>query len=809
MKKVFVLIGILCSLNLFGQKVPKEMKISDDGTRLTLGMNETKGFYDEAKNPVIELTFPSDNFISMLNSTREDIIAKMTVDGVVYDSVGVRIKGLTSRSVEKGKYSFNITVDAFKKQDVKGYETLNLNNGYEDPSFVREILFNHVGRNYGPSLKTNYAQLYINGEYWGPYANVQQLNGEFIREWFASNDGTRWRAINKEWSEGFGGGFPLDTLGGGPSIDTIWGENPFDTLGGQFPIDTFGGEFPNDPNFSLFGEGKSTLNFLGADTAYIPHYQLKKSKKENPWEDLAINTAPLNTLPTDNDLYDNLKNNLDIDKALWFIAHENIFTDSDGYLYKGGMDYYVYWEAETGRLIPLEYDGNSVMVTGEYEMNWTPFYREYDERFPLVNRLLASPELRQRYLAHYRTILADYFTPEYMDMLIDGYANQIRASIGMDTKRIYGPAAFESELLALKNHVRARRDFLLNKVEINSVGLDISQVTTITQSPSSGESTLISAIISGDKAVDKVRLYYGEGLIGTFESIEMSDNGQGNYSAAIPGFTEGKYIRYYVEAIAADNFKTATFSPKGAEHDVFIYRVSTGEVGEPTIVINELVASNDAVVADQDGEFDDWIELYNTTTEAIDLTGYFLTDNALNLDKYDIPEGTIVPAKDYLIIWADEDGIQEGLHANFKLSRSGESLFLVNADTVIIDEVIFDKQTTDIAYARFPNGTGSFETRTPTFNSNNNDGTTGIDELLNNQELVIYPNPASQEIFVQLTNPIENRMDIEVYDVFGRLVLSKSEKADRTTLGVQDLLNGFYFIVVNQTVGQKIVINRA
>lgn len=240
---------------------------------------------------------------------------------------------------------------------------------------------------------------------------------------------------------------------------------------------------------------------------------------------------------------------------------------------------------------------------------------------------------------------------------------------------------------------------------------------------------------------------------------------------------------------------------------VAVFKMITS-IEQNDLVINELMASNDETVADQDGEFDDWIELYNTTSEDLDLTGYFLTDNAQNLDKYDIPEGTIIPANGYLIIWADEDGMQDGLHANFKLSSSGESLFLVNSDTIIIDEVTFDKQTADIAYARFPNGTGSFETRTPTFNSNNNDGATGIKDIINNQKLVVYPNPASQEIFIKLTNPTRNRMDIAIYDVFGRLVLSKSEKADRTTLAVQDLANGFYFVVVNQTVGQKVVISR-
>ena len=739
MKEKLILLLLLVTTISFGQKLPKEMKISEDGTRLQLGGHPTKGFYNEDKMPVIELTFPSNDFLTTLERSQEDILATMVVDGETYDSVGVRIKGLTSRSVVTKKFSLNITLDAFKEQNHKGYETLNLNNGLEDPSFVREILYNHVGRNYGPSLKTNYAQLYVNGEYWGPYTNVQQLNGEFIREWFASNDGTRWRALSKAWREGpgsgpdgdggiidttFGGDIPID--GGDIPIDTIFGGDiPIDTVFGE-PTDTFFGGEPIDTTNgdlfgAIFGAGMSTLNYLGeADSTYYDYYLLKKTKKENPWEDLRRGTEKLNTLPTDNNLYDNLKDYLDIDKALWFIAHENIFMDSDGYITKGGMDYYVYWESETGRLVPLEYDGNSIMEIGFLQTDLSPFYQENNENYPLVNRLLKTPELRQRYLAHYRNILENYYTPAYIGMLIDGYADKIRASLAMDNpKRVYTPEEFENDLIHLKNEIIARRDFLTNHSEINTTGLTINDVTTISQAPISGESVTISASISGDKSIEKVRLYYGEGIIGTFERLDMTGDGQGNFSATIPGFSAGKYVRYYVEAIAGDDAKTATFAPKGAEHDVYVYRVKVGAASEKTVVINEIMASNNTTTADQDGEYDDWIELFNTTNQVIDLTGYFLSDNSQKLDKYDIPEGTIIPANGYLIVWADEDGMQEGLHANFKLSSSGEELFLVNADTLIIDEITFGQQTTDMALARAPNGTGDFELRPATFKTNN------------------------------------------------------------------------------------------
>ena len=91
------------------------------------------------------------------------------------------------------------------------------------------------------------------------------------------------------------------------------------------------------------------------------------------------------------------------------------------------------------------------------------------------------------------------------------------------------------------------------------------------------------------------------------------------------------------------------------------------------LVINELMASNNTTASDQNDEFDDWIELYNNSDKSIDLTGYFLSDKSQNLIKYIFPDSTKIGSNDYLIIWADEDDEQPGLHANFKLSKNGEN----------------------------------------------------------------------------------------------------------------------------------------
>lgn len=130
------------------------------------------------------------------------------------------------------------------------------------------------------------------------------------------------------------------------------------------------------------------------------------------------------------------------------------------------------------------------------------------------------------------------------------------------------------------------------------------------------------------------------------------------------------------------------------------------------LVINEFMADNQSAFMDQDGEFDDWIELYNNTGQTIGLEGYFLSDDSLNITRWTFPD-TIIGAGSYLIIWADDE-VQAGLHANFKISASGEMLVLSSPDTSMIDEVVFSESNTDVSIGRFPNGTGDFRDLVPT-----------------------------------------------------------------------------------------------
>ncbi len=131
------------------------------------------------------------------------------------------------------------------------------------------------------------------------------------------------------------------------------------------------------------------------------------------------------------------------------------------------------------------------------------------------------------------------------------------------------------------------------------------------------------------------------------------------------------------------------------------------------LVINELMASNSSNIRDPQNQYDDWIEIHNFGIDSIDVGGMYLTDNMTIPTKWRIPDNkpslTRIPAGGYLLIWADNDTADAGLHTNFKLNTDGEEIGLFDSDGItLIDRIIYPTQTTDISYGRFPDAGDDF-----------------------------------------------------------------------------------------------------
>lgn len=225
---------------------------------------------------------------------------------------------------------------------------------------------------------------------------------------------------------------------------------------------------------------------------------------------------------------------------------------------------------------------------------------------------------------------------------------------------------------------------------------------------------------------------------------------------------------------------------------------------QSSVVINEFMASNQTYVTDENDEYEDWIELYNNSNSAVNLGGWFLTDNPDNLSKWEFPTNTSIAAHGYLIVWADEDSSQGPLHANFKLSASGEVLMLINSSGSVLQDITFGQQEADKGYARTPNGTGNFVIKNPTFKANNDTGISAVGDVQQPDLLAIFPNPVSEDKVV-LRSEKPGTQTVAMYDQLGRLCLQTSF-FQQTTWDLSKFPAGFYFVKSNT--GQQVLVKQ-
>lgn len=129
-----------------------------------------------------------------------------------------------------------------------------------------------------------------------------------------------------------------------------------------------------------------------------------------------------------------------------------------------------------------------------------------------------------------------------------------------------------------------------------------------------------------------------------------------------------------------------------------------------TIRINEIMASNSEGISDEFGEQDDWFEIYNYGDEDVILNGLYFTDSENESLKwqFDATETVSLPPGEFKLFWADGTPEQGTFHTNFKLSADGEYVGVFTEEGTLIDQVKFEKQTTDVSFGRFPDGAPSF-----------------------------------------------------------------------------------------------------
>lgn len=633
---------------------------------------KTGGLFDPTHLRGITLTFSNSSWANLLATARTsggNMPSGLALDnGTVLTNVGARYKGNTSYTLGGAKKSINLDIN-YTNQDARlmGYRAVNLNNAAGDESLMREPVYFNIMREYAPSPHGAWASVWINGANWGVYSMVDQLNNDLLDEWFTGHEGDRWRAPNMA-----GGGGP----GGG-------------------------------------GSGSSAFGYLGTNVASYRSYYELKSDDTNAWTRLVNAIVTLNSADATN-LRDTAEQVFAVDRWLWFLAVENVFVDDDSYWNKGA-DYAFYYEPESGRIHPVEHDGNESFTSAQgLTYTLSPVQGATSTTRPLLYRFLSNNDLRQRYLAHMRTVLEERFNPAYLTPKINEYHRLIATALVADPKKNFTMAAYTNEVTALKQYITNRYNYLKTNGELTPLPPVIQAVSGPTNRPAPTEIPTITANVqpAGTNGISSVWLYWRDKPYGRFSSTAMLDDGahgdgasgDGVFGASTTNYPAGHKIHYYVEARSANSKQAAAFSPARAEQETYSYRVALTYASNSPVVINEWMADNVSTLADPQGDFDDWIELRNVTDQALDLGGRYLSDEPNNPRKWQFPTGTVIPADGYLLVWADEDGKDTpGLHASFKLSAGGEQIFLTDTDAngnAVLDFVEFGPQATDRSYGR-------------------------------------------------------------------------------------------------------------
>ena len=750
MKKIYTLASILfLYLNAYAQST----------------LPVYNAFFNQDEVIAVHIEMPADSLNLMLNNpngigSSHYFLAKFIFESSVLkdtmENVGFRLRGNTSLNADKKsfKVSFNEYVPGRHLLDQK---KMNLNGEHNDPSLIRRKLSHDLLRTLGlPSIRTSHARLYINGNYYGVYANTEQVDKEFLDNYFGDDNGNLYKCT-----------WPAD-------LDYI----------------------SNNPDSYKLEDGGDRV------------YDLKTNNSTDDYTNLANFISTINNTSASN-MYCALESIFNSDDYLKYLAFDIITSNWDGY-YGNMNNYYLYENPSDGRMAFFPFDlDNTWGINWISSVDWTerdPFSWQLSGSRPLVSALMNNAIWKEQFenylheisdvienefdlptrIADLIALIGPYVEDDPLYPLDYGFSyndflNSASATTGAQHVD-YGLVSYmDKRRNTITSQISADTDnFYVNHTRDNYPELDSIRFRVFVDgNPDQVQINLtlngstVQQLILYDDGMHKDRLS-GDGLYAN--SLDITD---GSITS----------IDYTSSAIKNGVVKTEPCNPISLDLSV----------SDIPLFINELMASNTTAIADDFGEFDDWFEIYNGSNVGIDLSNIYASDDIDNPGKFKLPSITLA-SNDFLCIWADENGSQGPAHANFKLNAAGEAVFLhenTGTNFRLIDQIIFGPMATDESLGRESDGNPNWQvfsigTSTPC-ESNNLDSIEPIDK----DEIKAFPNPSITGFF-QLSSPI----DFQIFDAQGRMV-STAENSNIIDLSSNE--KGLYILRSEDSVIKLIV----
>jgi hypothetical protein len=726
-------------------------------------------FYDTGKIQRIEIFFSQNNWDLMLDTSKSGadgyvMASAVYVNGIKFDSAGVKYKGNSSYDSSFKKNPIHIELNTYKDQHYEGFTDIKLGNGYADPSMIREVLGYRILSDYLPCSASNFAKLYINGKYIGLYSNSESVNKDYCEKRYYSGTGTFIKCN------------PLLT----PAVNV-----------------------------------KSNLFYFSGDsTAFYNYYELKSGYG---WDHLLSLCNVLKNQP------DSIHTVINVDRVLWMLAFNTLFVNLDSYNGAFAQNYYLY-RGPDKVFNPIVWDLNmsfggfpflgsantslaSLSIAGM--QNLSAFHHANDNYWPLIKAVNNNTSLKKKFIAHLKTITNDWITSGKYIQQYNIYKSLIDSAVLADNNKFFSYSDLQNSLSSniavgsysvpgIQTLMSGRQSFLNSTAEFLSTAPVINSVTSV-------PATLHQSLTINANITDAgtAQLHYRFVQANGFSALPMFDDGNHNDGSAgdkLFGCTlvmKGNELQYY---IYAENEQSGKFSPERAEkefHTLNLYQPA--KAGD--IVINEILAENKSDVRNEYHISEDWIELFNNSSSKLSLDNIYLSDDGNEKIKFRFPAGTVIDAYGFLPVWADEFPAKTQLHAGFKLDEDGEKLLLGNGLNSY-DVVELGPQAKDVSYARCPDGYGNFDfSERPSFGLAN--CVTGLFEDLVPGQMKVYPNPASDSFTI--TGDGANYTTIRIFNITGQ-VLYQQQFSQNMRCNTLSWPPGVYF-VSNGSQTSKLIIN--
>ena len=143
--------------------------------------------------------------------------------------------------------------------------------------------------------------------------------------------------------------------------------------------------------------------------------------------------------------------------------------------------------------------------------------------------------------------------------------------------------------------------------------------------------------------------------------------------------------------------------------NIILASIISSNISFAQVFINEIMSSNSSTIKDEDGSYSDWIEIYNSSQESVNLEKFSLSDDLNFLDKWQFPEISIGAGQHILIFASGKNKFDVGiLHVNFKIKSSGESIYLSGPEQNLLDSIQAVNLVADVSYGRNPDGSLNF-----------------------------------------------------------------------------------------------------